>query len=98
MAAKNPDTDVIIAVASDHGQLVHVKLNDHIRERCPQLCAIPPDATLLNVYFKLLHTVLTYLDDDDSFSTFASHICTPNLLLVFAQTWALAARLCLPTL
>ena len=49
-------------------------------------------STLSDLYFKPFNIVLTYLDGE-SLSVFASHFGSADLLLVFAQTWALAVRL-----
>jgi len=43
MADKDPDTGIVITLASDRGQLAHVKLDDRMRKRCPQLGIIPPE-------------------------------------------------------
>jgi hypothetical protein len=98
MPAMSSNTTVAITVGSNNGHPVSFGLNRRIRERCPQLGALPPGAMLPNVDDKVFHVVIAYLDGDESLTVFTSHTDDDAFLIIFAQAWVLAARLCLPLL
>ncbi|KAJ6275008.1 hypothetical protein PSV08DRAFT_347779 [Bipolaris maydis] len=91
-------SSITIAVGTCPNDLTYIKLNHCMRERCLKLGALAPGVVLPNVEPQSFCNVLAYLDGDESLSLFRSHATDPNFLLIFAQAWALAARLRLPTL
>jgi hypothetical protein len=95
MSANN---NVVITVGSDHDCLTSAKLTLRIRDNCPQLAILPPGSSLPSIRPKPFQIVLAYLDGDDALSVFTSYFESNTFLLRFAETWALAARLCLPVL
>ncbi|KAI4961322.1 hypothetical protein J4E86_000350 [Alternaria arbusti] len=98
MPFKIPNDSVTITVKSDNGHLVPIELNDRVLRNCPVINAMPSGTILPNVQVKPFQVVTNYLDGDHLPSVFASHVDSSAPLLLFAQTWALAARLGLPIL
>ncbi|KAI4664036.1 uncharacterized protein J4E79_003536 [Alternaria viburni] len=98
MPFKIPNDGVTITVKSDNGHLVPIELNDRVLRNCPVINAMPSGIILPNVQVKPFQVVTNYLDGDHLPSVFASHVDSSAPLLLFAQTWALAARLGLPIL
>ncbi|EUC45424.1 hypothetical protein COCMIDRAFT_95572 [Bipolaris oryzae ATCC 44560] len=98
MSARPIWSSVTIAVGTCPNHLTHIRLNHYIRERCLKRGALAPGVVLPNVEVHPFCIVLTYLSGDESLSVFESQATDPSFLLIFAQTWALAARLRLPTL
>jgi hypothetical protein len=95
MQAMHYDKSVMITVGSDYTQLHSVRLTDRMRERCPRLGALPPGSSLPSVHLKAFNVILAFLDGDKTLSAFTSHFESDAFLLLFAQVWALAARLAL---
>ncbi|KAI4686940.1 uncharacterized protein J4E84_005311 [Alternaria hordeiaustralica] len=98
MPFKIPNDGVTITVRSDNGHLVPIELNDHVLRNCPVINAMPSGTILPNVQVKPFQAVTSYLDGDNLPSVFANRVDSIAPLLLFAQTWALAARLGLPIL
>jgi hypothetical protein len=98
MQALSSNKNVIITVGSAHNLPTSAKLTPRILTNCPQLAALPPGSSLPSIHPKPFQIALAYLDGDESLSVFASYFESSIFLLRFAQTWALAARLCLPVL
>jgi len=93
MPSKTPTDSVTITVKSDDGHLVPIELNNRVLRNCPVINAMPSGTILPNVQVKPFQAVTSYLDGDHLPSVFASRVDSSAPLLLFAQLWALAARL-----
>jgi hypothetical protein len=91
-------SNVIVTIGSVHNLPTSAKLTPRILQKCPQLAALPAGSSLPNIHPKPFQIILAYLDGDESLSVFIGCFKSSIFLLRFAQTWALAARLCLPVL
>jgi hypothetical protein len=98
MPLNRPENSVTIRVQSGTGRLVQFELSRRMLRRCPAINAMSPGTILLHVQVKPFQAVASYLDSDNSLSAFNGHVNSNAFLLLFAQTWALAARLGLPKL
>lgn len=88
-------SSVTIAVGTYPNHLTHIRLSHHMRERCLKLGALAPGDVLPNVEVHPFCILLAYLNGDESLSVFKRQATDPSFLLIFAHTWALAARLSL---
>jgi hypothetical protein len=98
MQAMHYNESIMITVGSDYNQVHSVRLTNRMRESCPRLGALPPGSSLPSVHPKAFNVVLAFLDGDKTLSAFTSHFESDAILLLFAQVWALAARLALSAL
>ncbi|EUC28331.1 hypothetical protein COCCADRAFT_109451 [Bipolaris zeicola 26-R-13] len=88
-------SSVTIAVGTYPNHLTHIRLSHHMRERYLKLGALAPGDVLPNVEVHPFCILLAYLNGDESLSVFKRQATDPSFLLIFARTWALAARLSL---
>jgi hypothetical protein len=77
---------------------VEVELSNRVRERCPLLRSILPLSSLPKVHITAFRLVLSYLNGDHDLTQFTALAHNTTLLLRFAQTWSLAAKMKLPRL
>ncbi|KAF1919687.1 hypothetical protein BDU57DRAFT_569476 [Ampelomyces quisqualis] len=87
-----------ISVGPTYGLSTFVKLSSRVRELCPFLRSLPPNCSLPAVFIMPFRIVLAYLDGDLALNSFTEYNRDISLLLLFASTWVLAARLGLPAL
>jgi len=85
-------------VKSDNGHLVPIELNNRVLRNCPEINAMPSGTILPTVQVRPFQAVTSHLDGDDLPSVFASHVDISAPLLLFAEMWALVARLGPPIL
>ena len=84
---------VTIALELGDGSHVPFELSSRMRRRCFVLSAIPPGAILRGVQFEPFRAVMNYLDSGECPPIFTGLAEGNASLLLFAQTWVLAAQL-----
>ncbi|KAH3963403.1 hypothetical protein HBI70_181390 [Parastagonospora nodorum] len=87
----------MVTVGSIHGQPTDVEISSRAQALCQFLRDLPSGSALPDVRIASLRIVLAYLDGDEALTGLMTSTHDTALLLLFAQTWALAARLGLPT-
>jgi len=88
----------MITIGSAYGPTATVKLSSRARELCSFLRTLPPGSSLPKTHIEPFRVVIEYLDGDDTLNLLTDRKLDTRLLLLFAQGWALSARLGLPAL
>lgn len=92
----SPRPGIDIQVAARYGDTELCHISDRAQAQCPFLDSLEHGSSLPDTpadYFKI---ILRYLDGQDT--DFEPMQFTTNALLLFAQTWALAAKMNLPAI
>jgi hypothetical protein len=77
---------------------VETELGNRVRELRPLLRNLLPYSSLLKGHITPFRLVLSYLDGGGGLTQFTGHAHDTTLLLHFAQTWSVAAKMVLPTM
>ena len=93
MQANMSSNSVTIALELGDGSHVPFELSSRMRRRCFVLSAIPPGAILRGVQFEPFRAVMNYLHSGECPPIFTGLAEGNASLLLFAQTWVLAAQL-----
>lgn len=86
----------LVTVGSTHGPPTDSEISSRAQALCQFLQDLPPGSALPDVHIASLRIVLAHLDGDEALTTLTTSTRGTSLLLLFAQTWALAARIGLP--
>jgi hypothetical protein len=86
----------MVTVGSIHGPPTDVEISSRAQELCQFLRDLPFGSALPDVRIASWRIVLAYLDGEEALTALTTSTHDTALLLLFAQTWALAARLGLP--
>lgn len=89
---------ISISVESAHGPSTTVELSSRACNLCPFLGTLPLGTSLPTVRIGPFRIILGYLDGHDDLEVFRWPRQDPRILLLFTQSWTLAARLDLPDL
>ncbi|KAH7395221.1 hypothetical protein DE146DRAFT_764965 [Phaeosphaeria sp. MPI-PUGE-AT-0046c] len=91
-------TGIQIHIGSAYGPPTAIEVSSRARNLCPSLRSLAPGSSLPTTDITPFRTVLSYLDGDAALTEFTHSNRDTSLLLLFATTWTLAARLHLPDL
>jgi len=92
------DYSISVTVGFAYNSSFTVHIGSRARERCAFLRTLSPGAILPNVHVKPFRIILSHLSGEDCFATPTIANLDTYQLLLFARTWALAARMGLPVL
>jgi hypothetical protein len=87
------DTSITVAVGSAYGPPLAIEVSSRARELCPFLRSIPRGYLLPTVHIESFRITLSYLNGDDALNVLTVMKHDSQLLRLFAQSWALTARM-----